>query len=113
MAVCNFSILSEHIVPLLAAVRQRLETNGHLVIQTLHSWSARGSEEYQDGWRDDDFKALPGDSWAPMSWYFRTIESWVRDIDAAGFTLRELREPRAPGSDEPASLIFVCANGPV
>ena len=112
MAICNFSILSEDIVPLLAAVRQKLEPNGHLLVQTLHSWSARGPEGYQDGWRKDDFKALPGDDWAPMSWYFRTLESWVRDLGEAGFNLQEIREPRVPGSDEPVSLMFVCANGP-
>lgn len=108
LAVCNFAILSEDSVPLLAAVRSRLSSGGHLIIQTLHSWSAAGPEGYRDGWRDDDFSKLPGDGWAPMTWYFRTLESWVRDINAAGYSLAEMREPRKPDSDELVSLIFIC-----
>ncbi|MEM7427542.1 MAG: class I SAM-dependent methyltransferase [Pseudomonadota bacterium] len=108
LAVCNFSLLSEELVPLLNAIRHCLQPDGHLVIQTLHSWAAGADLGYADGWKEDDFSKLPASDWTPMSWYFRTLGSWLRDINAAGFQLLDLKEPRHPDTGDPVSMILVC-----
>ncbi len=108
LAVCNFSLLSEDLTPLLLAIRRSLEPGGQLVIQTLHSWSAAGDSGYQDGWREDDFRNLPDGDWAPMTWYFRTLSSWVRNLNAADFRIVDILEPRHPETGKAVSMIFHC-----
>ncbi|HEY0021939.1 MAG TPA: class I SAM-dependent methyltransferase [Longimicrobium sp.] len=106
--VCNFSLLDEHPVPLLAALRSVLRPGGALVIQTVHPWIAAGEGPYQDGWRTETFTAFGEGFAAPMPWYFRTLESWTDVLAAAGYSLADLREPLHPNTGRPASLILTC-----
>ena len=39
--VCNFALLAEPVHPLLGALRQRLAPGGAVLVQTVHSWSAK------------------------------------------------------------------------
>lgn len=104
--VCNFALLHEDLQPLLTALRARLTDGGSLLVQTVHPWTASAGE-YVDGWRTEDFSAMGEGLREPMPWYFRTLESWVRLVGAAGYTLREVREPRHPGTSRPLSLLLV------
>lgn len=104
--VCNFALLDEHPEPLLAALRERLEPEGRLLIQTVHPWAACGEQPYGDGWRLETFAAFGEAFSAPMPWYFRTLESWLVLIDVAGWRIRRLREPRHPLSGQPCSLLL-------
>lgn len=105
--VCNFSLLDSELAPLLSALRKRLSGDGALVIQTVHPWSARG-EGYRDGWRTETFAPLEavGDFPEPMPWYFRTLESWLRELGSAGLTVTAIQEPLDPGTGEPLSMLI-------
>jgi 2-polyprenyl-3-methyl-5-hydroxy-6-metoxy-1,4-benzoquinol methylase len=105
VAICNFSLLGDDVGGVLRAIRSVVVEDGALVVQTLHPVAAADGR-YEDGWREERFDALPG-AWQPMPWYFRTLESWFRDLRAAGWRLADLREPAHPGTGRPASLILV------
>lgn len=107
-AVFNFALLGEDVAPLLRAVGGLLSESGSIVVQTVHPWAARGEEGYRDGWRTETFASLAGGVGfaAPMPWYFRTLESWLRELHRAGLVLTTLREPIHPGTGEPVSLLL-------
>lgn len=111
VVVCNFSLLHEHIAPILRSVREVLRIGGTLLIQTVHPWLVSEGQEYIDGWRIEDF------SWAkhpfpePMPWYFRTLDSWARTLGEAGFTIAGIAEPLNPETRKPLSLMFSAAPG--
>jgi hypothetical protein len=96
-------------VQLLQAIQKILKPTGHLIIQTVHPFSAAG-EKYEDGWREETFETLPG-SWEPMPWYFRTMTSWVNLINASGWKIERLLEPVHPATKMPASLILDLVQG--
>lgn len=108
LIVCNFSLLSEELAPLLLGLRQALSENGALIIQTIHSWSACGERPYENGWRMESFSAFGETFPQPMPWYFRTLSSWLATLQHAGFTLKECFEPIHPETRKPLSIIFVC-----
>ncbi|MDH0647903.1 class I SAM-dependent methyltransferase [Pseudomonas sp. GD03858] len=103
----NFALLQQDIIPLLAAMRERLAPGGALVIQTLHPWTAAAGD-YQDGWREESFVGFAGD-WKPMPWYFRTLGSWLNALQMAGLQLLELSEPQHPQSKVPQALLLIAA----
>jgi hypothetical protein len=78
-----------------------------LVVQTLHPVVATGDAPYVDGWRAGSWAGFGAAFSDPAPWYFRTLASWVRLLDASGLRLRELREPVHPATGRPASAIFV------
>ncbi|MCU7238153.1 class I SAM-dependent methyltransferase [Pseudomonas peradeniyensis] len=103
--VCaNFALLQQDIIPLLCAMRTLLLPGGTILIQTLHPWTAADGH-YQDGWREESFAGFTGD-WRPMPWYFRTLGSWLKALELAGFGLLELQEPQHPQSQVPQSLLL-------
>ena len=107
-AVCNFSLLDEDVNSTLIAICDLLTDSGVLIIQTLHPWVSATNRAYQDGWTEETFASLSSSGWAPMPWYFRTLESWVRQVDAAGMVLQSIHEPIDSSSAHPMSMILVC-----
>ena len=106
--ILNFALFDEAAPDLLAAAASRLAPAGAVLLQTLHPWTAAGADDYRDGWRTESFAgiAAAGEAWAPMPWYFRTLEGWTAVIRDAGLTLADLREPRA-ADGAPLSLLMV------
>lgn len=105
--VANFSMLGEQsVTQALRAIP--LFLRGTLVLQTLHPWSACGDAPYQDGWRLEHWEGF-GAGFAPTPWYFRTLESWLREVRQANFTLVGVHEPIHPGTGKPASLLLLAA----
>jgi len=104
---CNFALLEEDLAPLLSALRRLIAPGGALLIQTVHPWAARGDAPYRDGWRTESFASFGGAFPEPMPWFYRTLESWVALLRAAGFTLAEAREPVHPERGDPLSLLLV------
>ncbi|MCY1368753.1 hypothetical protein D9M69_557540 [compost metagenome] len=104
--VCNFALFEEDLAPLLLALRQLLDDDGRLLIQTVHPWQARGQDAYRDGWRREDFSAFGGEFPEPMPWYFRTLESWCALLRRCGYRIESLREPAHPHTGEPLSLLL-------
>jgi 2-polyprenyl-3-methyl-5-hydroxy-6-metoxy-1,4-benzoquinol methylase len=106
VAVCNFSLLGEHVGGLLAGLRCVTRPGGHLLVQTVHPFFLAGTARYEDGWQEENYESLPGE-WSPMPWYFRTFGSWVRELGLAGWRLDACREPLHPATGQPVSLILV------
>ena len=104
----NFSLLDDGPAAILAAVRGALDTNGVVVIQTVHPWTARGEGAYMNGWRNETFAAFGGEGWQSMPWFYRTLGSWFREIEAAGLEVTKIGEPLDPNSGTPLSLLFHC-----
>jgi len=84
-----------------------LTKRGTLIIQTLHPVAASGDLPYEDGWRQGSWAGFSEDFSDPAPWYFRTLDSWKRLLDEAGFRPLEIREPIHPGTGKPASVIFI------
>jgi hypothetical protein len=103
---CNFSLLGESLTPLLAVLRATLSPSGHLVIQTVHPFTACGDAPYRDGWRTETFDGFGGAFKATMPWYFRTAGSWLRVVQDAGFQITDWAEPLHPKTGRPLSLLI-------
>lgn len=110
--VCNFSLLSEHLAPVLRALAYRLSPAGELIVQTVHPFTAAGDEPYRDGWREETFSAFGDDFATPMPWYYRTVGSWFRELRAADLAVVECREPMDPRTGRPLSLIMAARRTP-
>lgn len=105
--VCNFSLLDDQPVPLLAALRGAVREGGALVIQTVHPWSAAGDGAYADGWRTETFASFGEGFAAAMPWFHRTLASWTEVIATAGWRIERIREPLHPRTGRPASLLII------
>jgi 2-polyprenyl-3-methyl-5-hydroxy-6-metoxy-1,4-benzoquinol methylase len=110
LLVCNFSLIGKESVDgLLQAVPGLLTPRGALVIQTLHPVVACGEEPYRDGWRAGTWQGFDAAFTDPPPWYFRTLGSWVALFSRHGLRVIEMLEPLHPGSQLPASVIFITA----
>ena len=108
LIVCNFALLGDPLHPLLAALRARLAPGGILLVQTVHSWSARGDAPYRSAWRTETFDAFAVPFPLPMPWYYRTLGSWLEQFALAGLRVVRLDEPLHPVTGLPLSLLFHC-----
>lgn len=106
--VCSFSLLGEVIAPLLHALHTAHAPGGHLVIQTVHPFTACGDEPYRDGWRAETFAAFGDEFRQPMPWFFRTLGSWMRVLHESGWQMIGCAEPLHPSAGHPLSLVLTC-----
>ena len=106
--VCNFSLLGEEIGDLLRSLRQAIVSDGHLLIQTVHPFTACQQQPYIDGWKTETFDNFGGDFREPMPWYFRTVSSWFQQVPEAGWRLCEFEEPIHPQTKIPLSMLMIC-----
>jgi 2-polyprenyl-3-methyl-5-hydroxy-6-metoxy-1,4-benzoquinol methylase len=109
LAVFNFSLFAEDIVPALRAAASVLHETGTLIIQTVHPFNDISSEGYVDGWRMETFTTMSPDFGTPMPWYFRTMQTWIRSVLQAGLNLVDVREPVNSDTGRPLSLILVAS----
>lgn len=107
VVAANFALLADPLDDALGGARALLKPGGALVIQTVHPWTARGSEPYRDGWRMERFDGFGDGFTEPMPWFFRTLESWLAALSRAGLALETVREPVHPETGDPASLILI------
>lgn len=107
--VCNFALLDADCGALLGALRSTLGAAGVLLIQSVHPWTARGEAPYRDGWRTETYAGFGEDFTHPMPWFYRTLESWVESLGAAGWYLAEILEPLHPVTGHPASLLLTAS----
>ena len=106
LVVANFSLLADHCVELLQALRPCLTPEGKLLVQTVHPHSV--SPSAREGWREEHFESFSG-NWQAMPWYFRDREGWLEVMTASGFTVESVKEPRHPHTDQPISLLMTAA----
>jgi 2-polyprenyl-3-methyl-5-hydroxy-6-metoxy-1,4-benzoquinol methylase len=108
--VANFSLIgNESVDGVIRRAPSLLETDGALIIQTLHPLSATGDLPYEDGWRHGSWAGFSSDFSDPAPWYFRTVETWKALIRESGFTSIDVREPLHPATGNPASIIFIAS----
>ena len=106
--ICNFSILGQRDLAQIAeAGRSLLEAHGKIVVQTLHPIIAGGEAAYVDGWRETSWQEIGDEAFHPAPWYFRTVESWIKEFHDWNYRLLILREPCHPATKKPISIIFV------
>lgn len=112
VVVFNFSLLSEDIIGVLAACKNILKKSGKIIIQTLHPISViqNESERYEDGWRIENFDGMGEGYEASMPWYFRTLASWIKEVQDAGLQIIDCYEPIDPTNGKPLSLILVAGH---
>jgi 2-polyprenyl-3-methyl-5-hydroxy-6-metoxy-1,4-benzoquinol methylase len=107
VAVFNFSLFDENLLPLLRKVASVLKPHGAMIIQTLHPKTTL--DPYQDGWRIEDFKTFPIPFEGTMRWYGRRLESWEKLFFESGLKIQETIEPLSPETKKPLSIIFSLA----
>lgn len=107
--VCNFSLLGQDIQGILQSLAALLASHGVLIVQTLHPFSAMQNDRYEDGWREETFSGMGEGYRSSMPWYFRTIGSWLGEVQTAGFRLLQCQEPVHPATGMPLSLIITAS----
>lgn len=106
-AVFNFCLyLKDGLTELLSNTLKQLSPNGTLVIQTLHPFFLlQNGLPYKSQWLSDSWKGLPGDFTDGHSWYARTLEDWVAELNRLeniNFSMKEI----ANDEEKPISLII-------
>lgn len=106
--VSNFALLGkESVEEVFRAAPSLLNSRGLFLVQTLHPVIGCGDLPCRDGWREGSWAGFSAAFTDPAPWYFRTLESWIKLFADNGFRLLELREPRHPKTQKPASVIFI------
>ncbi|MEG4497073.1 class I SAM-dependent methyltransferase [Microcoleus sp. F10-C6] len=106
--VCNFSLLGEEIGGLLRSLRKAIVSDGHLLIQTVHPFTACQEQPYVDGWKTETFDNFGGAFREPMPWYFRTVSSWFQQVSESGWRVCEFEEQTHPQTQIPLSMLLIC-----
>jgi 2-polyprenyl-3-methyl-5-hydroxy-6-metoxy-1,4-benzoquinol methylase len=108
VVVANFSLFgNESVMDLFRSIPLLLNSQGALIIQTLHPKFSCGDLAYVDGWRSSAWAGFNDDFTDPAPWYFRTLATWVKLYRTNEFTLVDIHEPLHPNTGKPASVIFV------
>jgi SAM-dependent methyltransferase len=113
VAILNYSLMGEELLPIFHTIKSFLNPKGSIVIQTLHPCFA--VKPYKDGWQNEDFKSLSASGaqalafQGTMPWYGRTLSSWITLFNESGLCLEKMIEPA--GADGPVSIIFVLSSG--
>ena len=108
VVVSNFALFGkESVEEVFRAAPSLLNLRGSFLVQTLHPVIACGELPYRDGWREGSWAGFSPAFTAPVPWYFRTMENWIKLFVDNGFRLREVREPLHPKTHKPASVIFI------
>lgn len=110
VAVSNFSLLGENIRPVLRAIGHATGPAGQLVIQTVHPTTME-NRPHENGWREEAFEPLVPLEFSAMPWYFRTLESWIAELEESGWRTVEVRDPVNPRTGNAASLIVIANRG--
>ncbi|MGJ8686031.1 MAG: class I SAM-dependent methyltransferase [Spongiibacteraceae bacterium] len=108
--VFNFSLLGEDIVErVLPAASRQLDAGGHCIIQTLHPAFYNAGQNYQSGWREEQWQDIGDGSSGVAPWYFRTLSAWFALFARCDLRLVAIDEPTAASDAQPASIIFTLA----
>lgn len=107
VAIFNFCLYVKNgLIELLSNTLKQLSPKGSLVIQTLHPYFLlQNNLPYKSQWISDSWKGLPGNFTDGHSWYARTMEDWVQElnqIEHIEFNIKEVLND----DDKPISLII-------
>ena len=107
VATFNFCLYQKDgLQPLLKKTLSQLSSEGVILIQTLHPYFLIAHNlPYKSQWLQDSWKGLPGNFEDGHSWYARTMEDWIgqlQQLHNTSFSIREI----VNDSEEPISLIL-------
>ncbi len=103
---CNFSLVgNESVLNIFKQATSLLNTNGSLIIQTIHPIA--GMDDYKDGWKEGSWDGFSKKFTDPAPWYFRTMGTWISMFVENGLKLEKIKEPLNPKTQNPCSIIFV------
>ncbi len=109
VAVCNFSLFSEEITPILQSLTSILSSNGVIIIHTLHPYNLTQDDRYESSWKEESFSTMGEGYKSRMPWYYRTMGAWLNELTIAGLELQHCKEPIHPTSGKPLSLLLIAA----
>ncbi|AEM69295.1 Methyltransferase type 11 [Allomuricauda ruestringensis DSM 13258] len=106
-AVFNFCLyLKDGLKELLSNTLNQLSKDGVLLIQTLHPYFLIQNDlKFKSQWLSDSWKGLPGNFTDGHSWYARTMEDWLHELNQlenSNFNIREILNDE----EKPISLII-------
>jgi 2-polyprenyl-3-methyl-5-hydroxy-6-metoxy-1,4-benzoquinol methylase len=106
--VFNFCLYEKEITnQLLLEAIKWVKPHGNLFIQTLHPFSILVPDEtYADGWKTESWVGLKRSFTHPYNWFYRTMASWIKTVQDAGWKNLHLQEPIHPIHMKPVSLIM-------
>ncbi|MEZ4809098.1 MAG: methyltransferase domain-containing protein [Allomuricauda sp.] len=107
LAIFNFCLyLKDGLRPLLENTLKNISKKGAIVIQTLHPFFlVQNKMPYKSQWLSDSWKGLPGNFEDGHSWYARTLEDWINELNALeniSFSIQEV----VNDEKQPISLII-------
>jgi 2-polyprenyl-3-methyl-5-hydroxy-6-metoxy-1,4-benzoquinol methylase len=104
----NFALLGkESVEDVFRTVPSVLNQGGYFFVQTIHPLVATDEQAYEDGWRSGSWAGFSSQFTDPAPWYFRTLESWIKLFESVDLRIREMREPKHPKTNKPASVLFI------
>lgn len=106
LAVCNFSMLDEHLGRFFSSVHGAVRPGGRLVVQTVHPLYI---DPYGAGWREERFEGFGLPFPNAMPWYAHPLSAWVNEANTAGWHLIALEEPRHPETSRVVSALLTYA----
>ncbi|WP_127139359.1 class I SAM-dependent methyltransferase [Flagellimonas oceanensis] len=107
VAVFNFCLyLKDGLKDLLSNTLNQLSAEGVLMIQTLHPYFlSQNNLSYQSQWISDSWKGLPGNFTDGHSWYARTMQDWISELNQVENSKYNIKEV-LNDEEKPISLII-------
>lgn len=107
-AIFNFSLYQkDNLDVLLQQVLHSIDTNGAVLIQTLHPYYLiEQGLGYKSQWLSDAWKGLPGNFKDGHSWYARTLDDWMAllaKIPQTSFQIQEIVNTE----EKPLSVLII------
>ncbi|MGB0696946.1 MAG: class I SAM-dependent methyltransferase [Rhodospirillaceae bacterium] len=115
LVLMNFVLLEEDAETALKAAKRLRAPGGSILIQMPHPCFTAGPEGYQDGPRLERFAAFeatdpsqgsPAPALTPMTWRFRSLNSWAALFARCGLRLTRLEDVAHPEGGAPLSALF-------
>lgn len=104
--VLNFALFEKDSTPLLLeSLKQHLNPQGVLIIQSLHPNAIHAFEPSH--WKPNVWEGLPGKFSDTYPWYHRSMADWKMLFMSIGLKIKAVHEPDNPRTHKPASVIFV------
>ncbi len=106
VVVFNFALLAEEVADIFRAAAKVLTPGGAILVQTLHPFSIKTNERYEDGLREEHFSDMGEGYQSSMIWHYRTLGSWIGAARNAGLAVTGLEEPINAQTGRPYSMIL-------
>ena len=102
----NFSLFGEeNTIEILSRIKQNLNPNGYILIQTIHPENPFISPGSDSNWMQEEWSGFSEDL-APFNWFFRRFEEWEQVFEKCGLKMEAAKTVILPKNEMPFSVIF-------